>query len=73
MSLRNTINAFCRYCIFDPYGEGSCASQIRACESRDCPLWKVRPGAAKDGPRKKLSAEHLAKLAEGRKRIQIEG
>jgi hypothetical protein len=45
-SLRAAIDAFCRWCIYDPSpGEGTCAEQIRRCESRDCPLWPVRPGA----------------------------
>ena len=44
--LRASINAFCRYCLYDPSpGEGTAAAQIRACASRDCPLWAVRPGA----------------------------
>jgi len=48
-SLRTAINAFCTYCIVDTRaaGLGSPAAQIRACESRDCPLWRVRPGAGK--------------------------
>ena len=39
------IAAFCVDCIYDPQGGGSCASQIRACPSKRCPLWPYRPGA----------------------------
>jgi len=48
-SLRTAINTFCEYCIVDTRaaGLGSPAAQIRACEARDCPLRRVRPGAGK--------------------------
>ena len=43
-SLRRAINAFCRWCIHDPKsGIGPWRVQVEACESRDCPLWSVRP------------------------------
>ena len=42
-SLRDSINAFCRECIYDPAAEGSWRSQVRACTAPTCPLYKVRP------------------------------
>lgn len=42
-SLRGAINAKCRDCIYDPAAPGTCAQQIKACTSMDCPLWPVRP------------------------------
>lgn len=42
-SLRQSIDAFCRACIYDPKAEGSCARQIRECTSTRCPLFLVRP------------------------------
>ena len=50
MSLRKSINAMCRSCIYDPSNGGTCAQQIRDCTVRACPLWLVRPGAAKPAP-----------------------
>lgn len=44
-SLRKAINAFCRWCIYDPQAGGQAAAQVRACPSKDCPLYPVRPGA----------------------------
>lgn len=43
-SLRGAINAYCKWCIFDPKsGGGTWRQQVSACTSRDCPLWPVRP------------------------------
>ena len=39
------IEAFCVDCIYDPGTGGTCLAQIRACESKRCPLWPYRPGA----------------------------
>jgi len=37
------IEAFCVDCIYDPRAGGTCRAQIRACESKRCPLWPYRP------------------------------
>ena len=43
-SLRGSINAFCRWCIYDPKsGIGTWRQQVEACTSPDCPLYAVRP------------------------------
>lgn len=47
MSLRKAIDAQCRSCIYDPNERGSALAQVRACTSFACPLYPVRPGAAK--------------------------
>ena len=43
MSLRKSINAFCKECIHDPGQPGSWLLQVTECQSRDCPLYGVRP------------------------------
>lgn len=47
-SLRALINAKCKECIYDPLsGCGTWRQQVEACTSRKCPLYPVRPVAAK--------------------------
>ena len=52
-SLRGSINAFCRSCLYDPREPGRWREQITACTAKGCPLYEVRPttgarrGAAK--------------------------
>ena len=44
ISLRATINAKCRECIYDPFAsEGNWRQQVQACTSYNCPLYPVRP------------------------------
>ena len=43
MSLRNAINAMCKYCIYDPYDKGTWREQTGKCTSKKCPLFDVRP------------------------------
>jgi hypothetical protein len=42
-SLRAAIDAFCRWCLFDPRENGTWRAQIEACPCTDCPLHAVRP------------------------------
>lgn len=50
-SLRALINAKCKDCIYDPLsGMGTWRQQVEACECEECPLWAVRPKAAKGTP-----------------------
>lgn len=56
-SLRTSINAFCKGCIYDPYQTGLWREQVEACTSRKCPLYAVRPLA------KRRSAARKAKDA----------
>ena len=42
-SLRRSINAFCRSCIYDSREPGAWRQQVAACTSPDCPLYAVRP------------------------------
>ena len=42
-SLRVSIDEFCKWCIYDQRAEGRWREQVAACESKDCPLWPVRP------------------------------
>ncbi len=43
MSLRRSINAKCKECIYDPYAKGAWREQVEACTSPACPLFPVRP------------------------------
>jgi hypothetical protein len=51
-SLRKSIDAFCKWCIYDPVGEGRWRQQVDACPSADCPLYPVRPRYQPKRPRK---------------------
>jgi hypothetical protein len=43
-SLRGSINAKCRDCIYDPKsGLGNWRQQVSLCTVYKCPLWPVRP------------------------------
>ncbi len=33
----------CRYCIYDPYSEGTWRKQVEECTGYECPLYKARP------------------------------
>lgn len=45
MSLRKSIDAKCKDCIYDPVcGGGTWREQIAQCSSVSCPLWPVRTG-----------------------------
>jgi hypothetical protein len=57
-SLRGAINAYCRECIYDHLGGGTCRQQIIKCTILKCPLYPVRPGAAK--PERTYSEAQLA-------------
>ena len=50
VSLRKSINAKCKDCIYDPSsGGGTWRQQVAKCSATSCPLWAVRPLALK-GP-----------------------
>lgn len=58
-SLRKSINAMCRSCIFDSKsGLGTWRAQVAQCTAVDCPLWAIRPGP-ESGP-------HIRELEDGR-------
>ena len=42
-SLRSSIDAKCRDCIYDSLEPGGWRQQVAACTCRDCPLFAVRP------------------------------
>ena len=42
-SLRDTVNAKCRECIYDNLSAGAWREQVAACTSACCPLFDVRP------------------------------
>ena len=43
-SMRASINAKCKECIYDPFhGCGSWRKQVEACTSYKCPLFGLRP------------------------------
>ena len=47
VSLRKSINAMCRECIYDSNGGGGTwRQQVEACTSPKCPLFAVRPVSA---------------------------
>ena len=46
-SLRGSINAKCKECIYDHHAGGTWREQVTACTSYACPLFAVRPLARK--------------------------
>jgi len=55
-SFRRAIDAFCRYCIYDPRGGvGTWREQVDACPATDCPLFPVRPRSEGGGRRGKTA------------------
>ena len=49
-SLRKSINAKCKDCIYDELAAGSWVMQVEACTCFTCPLWRVRPVRSQRGP-----------------------
>ena len=43
MSLRKAINEKCKDCTYDSLDRGTWLFQVGNCDSKDCPLWEVRP------------------------------
>lgn len=43
MSLRKSIDAKCKECIYCPLQRGTWRQQVEACTSVSCPLHSVRP------------------------------
>lgn len=50
-SLRSAINAQCRQCVYDPHEPGTWIDQVARCCGYSCPLYLVRPGAARQRER----------------------
>jgi hypothetical protein len=49
VSLRASINAMCKACIYDPVaGKGTWRQQVEACTAPHCPLFAVRPVSASE-------------------------
>jgi hypothetical protein len=48
-SLRKSINEYCKWCIYDPRGQGlgTWREQTKDCTAKDCPLYAVRPVSSK--------------------------
>ena len=42
-SLRNRVDAYCRFCIYDEKARGTWRQQVTLCPVEDCPLHPVRP------------------------------
>lgn len=49
-TLREAASAFCASCLYDPLAGGNWREQVKACTSRNCPLWPHRPGADAEMP-----------------------
>ena len=48
-SLRASIDAYCRWCIWDAgSGGGTWRQQVTDCTAADCPLYPVRPRSSTD-------------------------
>jgi hypothetical protein len=43
VSLRKSINEFCKGCIYDKHAEGAWREQVTRCTSVKCSLYPVRP------------------------------
>ena len=42
-SMKKSIEAKCRDCIYDPMAGGSWRAQVESCTTQSCGLWTVRP------------------------------
>ena len=47
ISLRKSINAMCKDCIYDKAEPGTWRQQVEKCDITACPLHRVRPRATK--------------------------
>lgn len=43
MSLRTSINEFCKDCTYDDKAPGTWRQQVTLCRAKNCPLYDVRP------------------------------
>jgi hypothetical protein len=43
VSLRKSIDSFCKGCIYDKNASGAWREQVTGCTSVNCPLYPVRP------------------------------
>ena len=43
VSLRKSINEFCKSCIYDKHADGAWREQVTRCTSYNCSLYPVRP------------------------------
>jgi len=43
MSLRTSINDFCKECTYDDRAPGTWRQQVTLCWAKNCPLYDVRP------------------------------
>jgi len=43
MSLRNSIDTFCKECTYDDKVPGTWRQQVTLCGAKNCPLYDVRP------------------------------
>lgn len=55
MSLRKSINEFCKSCIYDKHAEGAWREQVARCTSYKCALYAVRPVTYKGRKAKKTT------------------
>ena len=60
MSLRKSVNDYCRSCIYDPRDVGTAAQQIACCIVADCPLHPHRPITTKAIPLELLDSYRLS-------------
>ena len=57
LSLRGSINAKCKQCIYDPHsGLGAWRQQVDGCTVTLCPLWNVRPRSSAGPSRPRRAA-----------------
>lgn len=65
-SLRKSINAKCKQCLYDPGSPGRCLEQIACCVSVDCALFDVRPmPASVNSPASLAALRHKIDLRNG--------
>lgn len=60
VSLRKSINAMCKSCIYDPQsGNGAWRQQVENCTALSCPLYGARPrSTAKEAPTHRVTGEN---------------
>jgi len=56
-SLRRSINAMCRSCIYDRFAPGTWRQQVEACSCPACALFPVRPVSKTAGKAPRIDAD----------------
>ena len=58
MTRQQSINAFCKWCIYDPTDRGTWRQQTEACTATECPLHTYRPKSSSKAHRVAVQPHH---------------